>query len=72
VFPNVEAHHRDGRWRRAVRGGLDRAGPVGSDRRNKPDSFETVKHVLADVLPRPQAPRAGNMNLLVSRGARES
>jgi ferredoxin--NADP+ reductase len=73
VFPNVEGRiTRDG----AVVPGLYavgwiKRGPSGVIGTNKPDSFETVKHVLADApsLPRPaEASREAVARLLESRG----
>jgi len=73
VFPNVEGRiTRDG----AVVPGLYavgwiKRGPSGVIGTNKPDSFETVKHVLADApsLPRPaDGSREAVVRLLASRG----
>jgi ferredoxin--NADP+ reductase len=75
VFPNVEGRiTRDGK---VVPGlyavGWIKRGPSGVIGTNKPDSFETVKHVLADTpsLPAPgQGTRAAVASLLESRGVR--
>lgn len=75
VFPNIEGRiTRDGV---VVPGlyavGWIKRGPSGVIGTNKPDSFETVKHVLADAsgLPRCAEPsRAAVVSLLESRGVR--